>query len=482
MSVRARLYLLCAVLIAVLITPAISALRHLNELRNIAVDLHERDVAALLATARLQSSLAELRMQQHVFVVDGNPEVRDEVSQLLRSSQDYVAQLGETGFGQASQSLGRQLDHIVDVSARVDSLVEAGAIEEAGEVLGSVEPRYQQLQGSLETLSVQIDELGSEVANRARDITETGIRTVELGTGVAGGLAMLLAVIAISAVVAPIQRLRNAMSDVAGGRFLPPDDLPYDQRDEIGDLSRSFRSMTDRLGELDRVKAEFVGIASHELKTPVNVIRGYAEMMEDGYCGPVSEKQQAALTQIREQTDHLAERVNQLLSVSRMEAKGIEMETREVPLVEVLGAIRAAYAPVAARREISLRVESDASAPDAVTLDTDRIQNELFGNLLSNAFKFTQAGGEVTLSASGAGDNVVFELRDTGEGIPRSELPFIFEKYYQAGSHAGKVGAGLGLAIAREIVEAHGGTIGADSTPGRGTTFHIELPAANGRD
>jgi signal transduction histidine kinase len=273
------------------------------------------------------------------------------------------------------------------------------------------------------------------------------------------------------------------MSGVAGGLFLPPEDLPYDQPDEIGDLSRSFRYMTGRLGELDRLKAEFVGIASHELKTPANVIRGYAEMMEDGFYGPVTEEQQVVLDQIREQTDYLTERVNQLLSVSRMEAKGLEMETRQVPLREVLEGIRAAYAPVAARRDISLRVVSDPSAPSAVSLDTHRVQNELFGNLLSNAFKFTRAGGEVILSARGVGESVVFELKDTGEGIPRSELPFIFEKYYQAGSHTGKVGAGLGLAIAREVVEAHGGTIGADSAPGRGTTFHIELPiGANGRE
>jgi nitrogen fixation/metabolism regulation signal transduction histidine kinase len=267
MSVRARLYLLCAVLIAVLITPAISALRHLHELRNIAVDLHERDVAALLATNRIQSSLAGLEMRQHAFVIDGDLEARSEMLRSLQSTRAHVAALGETGYAQAAESLSRQLESIGSATARMDSLVGAGAGGEAGTVLASVEPRYQQMQGSLETLSAQIDELGSEIANRAREITETGIRTVELGTGVAGGVAVLLAVIAITAVVAPMQRLRAAMSGVAGGLFLPPEDLPYDQPDEIGDLSRSFRYMTGRLGELDRLKAEFVGIASHTAST-----------------------------------------------------------------------------------------------------------------------------------------------------------------------------------------------------------------------
>jgi signal transduction histidine kinase len=133
---------------------------------------------------------------------------------------------------------------------------------------------------------------------------------------------------------------------------------------------------------------------------------------------------------------------------------------------------------VASQQEIEFRVESHASAPERLVIDVSRIQNELFGNLLSNAFKFTPEGGQVWLRVRGEDGRIVFELRDTGAGIPESELPYIFEKYYQAGHHAGKVGAGLGLAIAREVVEAHAGTIRAHSEPGRGTEFFVELPAA----
>jgi len=111
-----------------------------------------------------------------------------------------------------------------------------------------------------------------------------------------------------------------------------------------------------------------------------------------------------------------------------------------------------------------------------VMLDPRRVRDELLGNLLGNAFKFTPTGGTIDLRARGEGGWLVIEIRDTGAGIPTSELPYIFEKYYQAGQHAGKVGAGLGLAIAREIVDAHGGLITVESERGVGSTFRVELP------
>src|SRR5690606_15105157 len=118
----------------------------------------------------------------------------------------------------------------------------------------------------------------------------------------------------------------------------------------------------------------------------------------------------------------------------------------------------------------------EPGAPQRLRMDMERIRNEVLGNLLSNAFKFTPEGGRITVLARGADDGVEFEVSDSGVGIPEADLPHIFDKYYQVGRAARRAGAGLGLAIARQIVEAHGGSIAAESQAGAGTTFRVRLP------
>src|SRR5690606_26222171 len=135
-----------------------------------------------------------------------------------------------------------------------------------------------------------------------------------------------------TALTSPLRRVRSAMAEVAAGSFESPESLPYVRRDEIGDLARSFRAMTEKLAELDRVKAEFVSVASHELKTPLNVIAGYADLLSQDVYGPVSERQRPVLDTIREQTHAVARQVDQLLSISRIEAGGLSIEPTRLDL------------------------------------------------------------------------------------------------------------------------------------------------------
>ncbi len=213
------------------------------------------------------------------------------------------------------------------------------------------------------------------------------------------------------------------------------------------------------------------------------MIRGYAEMMEDGFYGEVNPKQRRVLGYMEEQTAILADRIDQLLALSRFEAKGFELVPVRVRLGDFVEGLRRTFRSLASQRDIELRIRIEPSAPRLVRMDPERIRNEVLGNLLSNAFKFTPPGGSISVGVTGEGGRdgtsrkVVFEVSDTGEGIPPAQLPFVFEKYYQAGPHAGKVGAGLGLAIVREVVRGHGGEVAVTSEPGRGATFRVVLPA-----
>jgi signal transduction histidine kinase len=169
--------------------------------------------------------------------------------------------------------------------------------------------------------------------------------------------------------------------------------------------------------------------------------------------------------------------VKQLLDISRFEAGGGRLELREVRLDSLRKELESAFHVLAVQREIDFCVEEKDGLPEEVYWDLDRI-NEVLGNLLSNAFKFTPHGGSVMLTLSPTEDGVRMEVRDTGAGISAEQLPHIFEKFYQADNQgsARAAGSGLGLAIAKEIVDAHGGTISCESKPGVGTCFTITLP------
>lgn len=477
MSLRARLWVAFGAAIIVALVPAVYGVTRLAELRDIAFDLSRRHAAAFLGVGRLQTSLAELNRLQRSYIVAPSEEARSSMYAALERAEAEVTRLEDTGYEDAAAEQARRVADFRDATVRIDSLMRGGAAEAATTYFQQVKPLYGEAEEVLGRVADRVDRLSTADAQRAQEIASRAAGTTGLALAIGLILALGVGVLAVGMITRPLHRLRGAMAAVAGGRFVSPSDLPYRRSDEVGDLARSFRSMTRQLAELDRVKAEFVSIASHELKTPVSVVQGYAEMLEDGVYGPANERQVEILEYIRQQTDVLTERVNQLLSLSRFEAGGLEVSPDRVSLRELVDDLHRAFDALASQRDVGFRVEVDPGVPETVHLDPERVRHELLGNVLSNAFKFTPAGGEVRLVVSAEGEGASFRISDTGEGIPPEQLPYVFEKFYQAGNRAGKIGTGLGLAIAREMAEAHGGRIGVESEPGRGTTFRIWLPA-----
>jgi signal transduction histidine kinase len=266
------------------------------------------------------------------------------------------------------------------------------------------------------------------------------------------------------------------MAAVSAGEFIVPGGLPYDRRDEIGDLSRSFRSMTRQLADLDRMKADFMSVATHELKTPINVVSGYAELIQEGVYGEISEKQKVALTSIQEQSRILAQLVNQLLDISRLEAGGLRLEIGDLALTDLFERVQRTFEVLANKQGIYLNVRLDEDAPETIPADGDRLRDQVLGNILGNALKFTPEGGTIDVHGWGEDGHFRIEVSDTGAGMPAEQLPHVFDKYYQIGEQARSKGAGLGLAIAHDVVHAHGGAISVVSEEGTGTTFRIDLP------
>ena len=235
-----------------------------------------------------------------------------------------------------------------------------------------------------------------------------------------------------------------------------------------------------RLAEIDasnRAKAGFLAAMSHELRTPLNAIAGYAQLMDEGIGGSVSEQQRGWLSRISSSQKHLLGIVNDLLNYTRIEAGQVSYARLPVPLHEVVDGVITMVAPQAARR--ALRIVHDERGVTAVAI-ADRLKVEqVVLNLLSNAVKFTPEGGTISLQCASDGTVASITVRDTGPGIPDDMRHAVFEPFVQLGRTltSAHEGTGLGLAISRDLARAMGGDVTLASVEGGGASFMLTLPA-----
>ncbi|MGH7482465.1 MAG: ATP-binding protein [Longimicrobiales bacterium] len=481
MGLRTRLFLTFGGIALLVLAPALFAVSRLAEVRNIAFAQRGRHAAAKEAIGSIETSIAELDRLLRSYVIDPDDALRRQIDSTLIRAGEQLQQLRESSYDAQSAEAQLELARLDSAAKRIEAYVEDGQLVLATAYFERVKPVLTNAQEALRPVDLAIDRRSLGEVVRAQQISEAAYSATLLVAAISLILALLFAAWTTRVLTRPLIELRAHMAGVAGGDFEVPPGLPYERDDEIGDLSRSFRSMAQQLAELDRLKAEFVSFASHELKTPINVIGGYADLMTEGLYGPISDEQRDVLQRLQEQTVSLAQQVSQLLDISRIEAGGFRVQPTEVSLEDVMGGLRRTFEPLAEQKRIRFSAELDDSAPRVINADADRLRNELLGNLISNAFKFTPEGGRIRVRAAKSDSSLRIDVSDTGAGIPADELPFIFEKFYQVGPEARAKGSGLGLAIARQVTEAHGGAISAESQLGRGTTFHIDLPLAPDR-
>jgi signal transduction histidine kinase len=228
--------------------------------------------------------------------------------------------------------------------------------------------------------------------------------------------------------------------------------------------------------ELDRLKDEFVATVSHELRTPLTSMMGFLEMLRDGEAGELSPEQERFLSIVHRSSERLQRLVGDLLFVARLDASGLQLDLQDdVQLDEVVAETVEAAEADARSHDVELRLERNGSVP--VRGDRERL-GQLVANLVSNAVKFTPAGGYVTARVFADSELGVIEVEDTGIGIPKAEQERMFQRFFRASTATDQAipGTGLGLTITKAITEAHDGQITFVSDAGQGTCFRIELP------
>ena len=247
---------------------------------------------------------------------------------------------------------------------------------------------------------------------------------------------------------------------------------------EIALRKEELEKANEKLKELDRMKSDFVANVAHEIRTPLTIIKGNLDNIEKGFAGDVQPKQKEILKDVFRTVDRLARLINDLLDLSRIEAGEMNLRKEKFNIVELAEEVMKGFEELARNKKIGINKAFPARNV-IINADRDKL-TQVFVNLVGNAFKFSDRG-EVTIRVIELQDEVQIEVQDTGPGIEKDKTDKIFDKFVRIISEK-KEGTGLGLPIAKDIVELHKGRIRVESSPGKGTTFIFNIPKqGNGR-
>lgn len=300
------------------------------------------------------------------------------------------------------------------------------------------------------------------------------LRNVNQATGlaalIAGLLALALGILLSRALTRPLRELTSATEEMSAGQL--GGQVNVYSRDEIGKLASSFNQMSSELAQASRLRKQMTADIAHDLRTPLTVLRGYTEGLRDGSI----QGREDLYELLHQEVVHLQRLVDDLRTLSLADAGELPLQRRAVDPKALLERAGLAHVVLAKQKNIDVRVDAPELLP-SVVVDLERM-TQVLNNLVSNALRFTSEG-QITLSATTHSSFVTLQVADTGTGIAGDELDHIFDRFYRVDrsrSRDGLAQSGLGLAIAKAIVEAHDGTIRAESTPGKGSRFSIRLP------
>ncbi len=283
------------------------------------------------------------------------------------------------------------------------------------------------------------------------------------------GLALVLGGLLANSLTRPLHELAAAARQIAQGRL--GQQVPVRSQDEIGQLTQDFNQMSSELEKASWLRKQMTADIAHDLRTPLSIIRGYAEALADGKLPGSPE----IYTNIHDAANHLSRLVDDLRTLSLSDAGELTLERQLIAPEALLQRAMQPFEAQARQKQITLSLRPAAAALPEISVDADRMTQVLF-NLLGNALRHTPPGGQIECWAEAEAGHVLLHVRDSGEGISPQDLPLIFDRFYRADPARPQSGeTGLGLTIARSLVEAHGGTIRAASTPGQGAIFTIQI-------
>lgn len=285
------------------------------------------------------------------------------------------------------------------------------------------------------------------------------------------GITLLVGILLMRRIVNPLSEVIAGAESVSAGNFKTRIKMSKSQAD-LASLIEHFNHMTETLEKNDNERRGMLADIAHELRTPLSVLRGRLEGIVDGVYAP----NEVNIAQALEETYLLERLVEDLRLLTLAETRQLHFEPKETDLVEMLKKTRTLFEPQANSKSVTIELETDEKEA-IVLVDSQRFE-QVVGNLIGNALRYAQNGGKITLSLEKTESSTMVKVSDTGPGVPEAELPFIFDRFWRGEKSRARVsgGAGLGLAISKQLIEAQGGQISASNRPQGGLEVTVTLP------
>ena len=441
-----------------------------------------------LAVAFVTVAIAALAVFAVLTVSVARGQLQDLVSEVHRSDSQDAAAAAARAYEAAGSWNAADLTGAVAIAARDQATITV--IDAAGNVLREPTQEAADMLEKMHGISIvdvpRGDPIDAPVVVNGQTVgtlqlrfplthlptPEEEVRAALTKTALVGGVVAIVAAIAMALFVAgrvsrPLTALTDAATQMAAGRRDVRVDLA-DAPGELGTLARTFDQMAEAVQREDDLRRQLVRDLAHEVRTPLTILRGTTEALVDGVATPDEE----TLTTLHDEVLQLTRLVGDLETLADAEAAGLHLEMAPVDLAEIARSVTQLAGAAAA--DAALEVGTDLR-PAPVTGDGARL-TQVAVNLLSNAIRYTPAGGSIAVRTATEADRAVLEVLDSGPGLDPDDIPHLFERFYR-GRHADADGSGIGLAVARELALAHNGTIEAANRPDGGAVFRVELPA-----
>ena len=477
MRLGPKIFLVSALAIVALSSSVGWSLLTVKRLVSVNQEITTRSMPALRLQGELRETLHGLvRLETRALVLADRDYARAWTERATRMTDDLreVAGYLETPDERAAHAAVRAAfdDYCAHVEEERRLVTEARASAALRLAEGPARDATQRAETALAAMTAATEAALVHSQARARELEAWTWHAVAVAMLTSLALALAASAWLAFRMTRSLRRLSAATSALATGTWTGPLAMP--DRDEIGELSRSFDVMAERLRQVDHLKEEFFSHVSHDLRNPLAAIRLAAETLQERARHTVDARGLRLAQLIDGSATRMLGMVNQILDFTRLRALSLPIETRPV---DALGAVTRAMdelRPVAEAKHIRLTLAAEGN--DFTVLGEEGSLVRVVINLLGNAVNFTAPEGSVTLRLAEAGDRLELQVRDTGVGIPAEALASIFEPYRQA--HGSRQGSGLGLAVVKGLVEAHHGRVSVDSAPGQGSCFTIDLPKA----
>jgi len=452
----------------------------IHQMQGINRDISEIDMNAALTALRTQELAAVILEDSRKYFVTEDPSIYDGlIGEVRLELLDAIAMLEKSARSDRERAETKKLaDALADYWTVFNRVKVTSQNSEDGAVPADLRTAIDHLQAQTEIVYQTVKGSIKDQVARAAAAGESAERI----SWTAGVLSLLLGAI-VSFVIFrsindPLRRLTKGTHAIAKGQFWHR--LPAYGPDEFSELARDFNVMTERLGELDQLKKDFVSHVSHDLKAPLASMRQVMHLLLQEIPGTLNEQQRDLLQLSYNSAERLAAMVGNLLDISRMEAGSMEYEMAPHDLLPVIKGVVNEFDVQAREKDIRFKVECELPAAFA-KCDRDRIV-QVIGNLYENALKFSPRNSDIITRIRAGSDGIVLSVTDSGPGVPDEHKGKIFLKFHQV-KHGKKMagqGVGLGLAICKTIVEAHHGQIWVEDNPNGGSIFSLVLqPAAS---